>query len=108
MNPTPVDTSTAPPSRSSATEISVSLVLRSICAVRAIACSAILAAAGGGRLAVHGESLRGRQRGGRRPGDGHDRAPAPEGARAERTAEPRRTARRQHVVGAGGVVAERC
>src|SRR3954469_7354696 len=111
--PTPVATSTSPPSRSTATEISVSLVLRSMLAVRAIG-SPILAAAGDGRFTVHREALgarercdRRRERGRRGARNRDHRGPPAEGSHPQGAAEPRGATRRQDVIGAERVVAER-
>src|SRR5690348_14994508 len=81
-------------------------------AARPIA-SVIVLATGDGGFAVYREPLRARQRGDRgrecvrRGARNRDYgAAAPEGADAEWSSEARRATGRQHVVGAGGVVAE--
>ena len=111
--PTPVARTPAPlPSSVNVRRTSVSAVLRSMLAVLLIA-RRILAHTGLHRLCVHFEALRAgdrRPRRGERCGSradvdlGHRAA---EVARRERRGEARGAAGRQHVVGAGDVVAER-
>src|SRR5215211_9076874 len=111
--PTPLDTAISPPSRSSESLTSVSPVLRSISAVRAMSGS-ILPRAGLGRLAVDGKSLgagkradRRGERFRRRRRDRDDGGSPQERPGAERAAESSRAPGRQYVVRTRGVVAER-
>ncbi len=111
--PTPVSRVPAPvPSSASVSRTSVSPVLRSIVAVRLIARGFSRTRASIDSACTSNPSARaiGRRRGRQlaaAPSDVHlGHAPA-EVARGERRGEARRAARRQHVVGAGDVVAER-
>src|SRR6187397_100904 len=109
--PTPVCALASPPSRSSESSICVSAVLRCLFAVLLI--SGILLRSDRRRLAVQREPLRDGERlhvrceFRRRPRrDLHGGDPAPEDVGAERPGKAPGASRRQHVVGAGDVVAE--